>query len=36
MTNQQCAKLLGISERAAYYEWAYAKAWLKNQIESQN
>ena len=34
MTTQQCAKLLGISERSAYYEWAHAKAWLKDQIEN--
>lgn len=33
MTTKQCAEILGISERAAYYEWAHARAWLKNQIE---
>ena len=36
MTNQQCANLLGISERAAYYERAHAKAWLRHQIESSD
>lgn len=34
MTTQQAARILGISERAAYYEWAHAKAWLKNEIEN--
>lgn len=33
MTNQQCADLLGISERQVYYEWAHARAWLRGQIE---
>ena len=27
-----CARLLGISERAAYYEWAHARAWLKDRL----
>ncbi len=35
MTTKQCAQLLGISERAAYYEWAHARAWLKDQIENE-
>ena len=34
LTTEQCAKLLGISERTAYYEWAHARAWLKSQMES--
>lgn len=34
MTTLQAARMLGISERAAYYEWAHAKAWLKNEIEN--
>lgn len=33
LTNKQCAKILGVSERNVYYEWAHARAWLKNQIE---
>lgn len=33
MTTKQCAEVLGISERAAYYEWAHARAWLRSQIE---
>lgn len=32
MTTKQCADVLKISERAAYYEWAHAKAWLRTQI----
>lgn len=32
MTTKQCAEVLKISERAAYYEWAHAKAWLRSQI----
>ena len=32
MTIQQCSEFLGISERAAYYEWAHARSWLKLQI----
>ena len=32
MTNQQAAKVLGISERSAYSEWAHARAWLKRRI----
>ena len=35
MTIKQCADQLGISERAAYYEWSYARAWLRSQIESK-
>ncbi|MCA9125686.1 MAG: sigma-70 family RNA polymerase sigma factor [Planctomycetales bacterium] len=32
MTMEQCAVLLGISTRSAYYEWLHAKAWLKTQL----
>ena len=32
VSTQEAAKLLGISERAAYYEWAHARAWLQTQI----
>ena len=35
MTTRQCANLLGISERAAYYEWSHARAWLRSQIEGE-
>ncbi len=35
MTTKQCAKQLGISERAVYYEWAHARAWLKNEIDDR-
>lgn len=33
MTAKQCADVLGISERAVYYEWAHARAWLRSQVE---
>ncbi len=33
MTTKQCADVLGISERATYYEWAHARAWLRSQID---
>lgn len=32
VNTEEAAKLLGISERAAYYEWAHARAWLQTQI----
>lgn len=35
MTYEQCADTLGISERAVYYEWAHAKAWLRGQLGSE-
>lgn len=31
---EQCAKVLEISERQVYYEWAHAKAWLKTKMEA--
>jgi RNA polymerase sigma factor (TIGR02999 family) len=33
MTNEQCAEILQISPRTAHYEWAHAKAWLRDQLE---
>lgn len=33
LTVEQCASLLGMSERNLYYEWAHAKAWLRSRIE---
>jgi RNA polymerase sigma factor (TIGR02999 family) len=34
MTNQEAANCLGISSRTADNYWAYAKAWLLREIES--
>jgi len=31
---EQCAKVLSLSERQVYYEWAHAKAWLKTKLEA--
>lgn len=33
MTVEQCANVLKMSERAVYYDWALARAWLRSQIE---
>ena len=33
MTMEQCATVLEISERAAYQEWAHARAWLRLQLQ---
>ena len=33
LTIQQAADALGISERTALRDWAYARAWLANEIE---
>lgn len=33
LTVEQCASLLGMSERNVYYEWSHAKAWLRSRIE---
>ena len=33
LTVKQCADLLGLSERAVYYEWSHARAWLKSTME---
>ncbi len=32
LTNEQAALTLGISARAAYKDWTYAKAWLRVQL----
>ena len=32
MTFEDCAQTLGISVRMVHYEWAHARAWLKDQI----
>jgi len=34
LTNEQAARLLGISARAAYSDWGYARAWLRVDIAS--
>ena len=31
--NQEAARLLGLSERTAKRNWAYARAWLAKEIE---
>jgi len=33
MTFEDCAKTLGLSVRMVHYEWAHARAWLRDQIE---
>ena len=33
--NHQAAEMLGLSERTAKRNWAYARAWLKREISSQ-
>lgn len=35
LTVDQCAELLNISSRTAYYEWSHARAWLRSRIESE-
>jgi RNA polymerase sigma factor (TIGR02999 family) len=32
LSNQQAAKLLGVSERTAYGDWVYAKCWLRAEL----
>lgn len=32
MTFEDCAKTLGMSLRMVHYEWAHARAWLRDQI----
>jgi len=34
--NQEAARLLGLSERTAKRNWAYARAWLAKEIKRQN
>jgi RNA polymerase sigma factor (TIGR02999 family) len=29
---ETCAEMLGISARSVYYEWAHARAWLRDQL----
>ncbi len=36
LTQQQAAEALGISRRTADRTWAYARAWLSQEIESQD
>ena len=31
-SNEEIAKLLGISERTVYRDWAMAKAWLHGEL----
>ena len=32
LTNQEVAKILGVTERTVERQWAYAKAWLFQSI----
>ena len=32
LTNEQAAKVLGISARTAFADWAYAKCWLRVEM----
>jgi RNA polymerase sigma factor (TIGR02999 family) len=32
LTNEQAARLLGVSERTAYSDWVYAKCWLRLEL----
>ena len=34
LTMQQTAETLGISERAAYYAWEYARSWLRQDLKA--
>ncbi len=34
MTVDQCAEVLNLSSRSVYYEWAHARAWLRDQLEA--
>ncbi|CAN5350436.1 ECF-type sigma factor [soil metagenome] len=33
LTLQEAAESLGISERTAYYQWSYARAWLQEELQ---
>jgi len=33
LTLEEAARCLGISERAAYRHWAYARAWLRRELD---
>ena len=35
MTGEQAAKVLGISPATADRHWAFAKAWLRNEVRGQ-
>jgi RNA polymerase sigma factor (TIGR02999 family) len=35
LTNQEVAKILGVTERTVERQWAYAKAWLFQKIREQ-
>ncbi len=32
LTIEQCARVLGVSVRTAHYEWAFTRAWLRQQL----
>ncbi len=32
LSNEQAAKLLGVSERTTYTDWVYAKSWLRVEL----
>jgi RNA polymerase sigma factor (TIGR02999 family) len=34
LTMEQTAEALGISERAAYYAWEYARSWLRHDLKA--
>ena len=34
MTNEEAAKVLGISVRTAKYYWTHARAWLYREIQA--
>lgn len=33
LTLEEAAQTLGISERSAYRSWAYARAWLRRELD---
>ena len=33
MSVEECAGILGMSERTLHYEWAHARAWLRSQLQ---
>jgi DNA-directed RNA polymerase specialized sigma24 family protein len=35
MTGEQAAKVLGISPATADRHWAFARAWLRNEVRGQ-
>jgi len=35
MTNQEVAENIGVTERTVERQWAYAKAWLFQKIQTQ-